>query len=416
MHILFLTDNFAPEVNAPANRTYEHCREWVRRGTRVTVITCVPNFPSGTVFDGYRNRLWQCEEMDGIRVIRVWSFITANEGFFLRVLDQVSFMFMAFFAGLFVRRIDVIVGTSPQFFTVWAARALSAIRRVPWIFELRDIWPESIRAVGAMRHSRILDLLERIEIRLYHGADLIVAVTHAFRRRLVERGVDGDKIAVVTNGANLSEFKRSPRDRALIDEIGLEGMFVVGYIGTHGLAHALDTALDAARILQDDPDAADVRFLFLGAGAERKALWERVVREGIDNTIFLDTVPRDQVARYWSILDLSLIHLRDTELFSAVIPSKIFESMAMGIPILHGVRGESADIILQCGAGSVVEPENPAAIADAIRTLRADPDRLSAMSRNGIAGAVNFDRKILAGNMLKKIEGLLGWSGRPPRG
>ncbi|MCB1630138.1 MAG: hypothetical protein KDI48_20590, partial [Xanthomonadales bacterium] len=151
MHILFLSDNFPPEVNAPASRTFEHCREWVRAGHKVTVITCAPNFPKGKVFEGYRNRLWQRERMDGIEVIRVWSYITANEGFTRRILDYLSYMFMAILAGPFVRRIELVVGTSPQFFTACAAYVVSRYRRVPYVFELRDLWPESIKAVGAMR-------------------------------------------------------------------------------------------------------------------------------------------------------------------------------------------------------------------------------------------------------------------------
>ena len=144
MHILFLSDNFPPEVNAPASRTFEHCREWVRAGRQVTVITCAPNFPGGRVYEGYRNRLWQAETMDGIRVIRVWSYITANQGFIKRILDYVSFMIAAVVAAPFVRGVDVVVGTSPHFFTVCGAWLVSRMKRIPFVFELRDIWPESI--------------------------------------------------------------------------------------------------------------------------------------------------------------------------------------------------------------------------------------------------------------------------------
>ena len=157
MKILFLSDNFPPEVNAPASRTFEHCKAWVKAGHQVTVITCAPNFPKGRVYDGYKNRLWSREEVDGVCVIRVWSYITANEGFLKRILDYVSFMFSASVAGLFVKRPDVIVGTSPQFFTACAAWFLGLVRRRPYVFELRDLWPESIRAVSAMKESRLLD-------------------------------------------------------------------------------------------------------------------------------------------------------------------------------------------------------------------------------------------------------------------
>ncbi|MFO0472511.1 MAG: glycosyltransferase, partial [Pseudomonadota bacterium] len=190
MHILFLSDNFPPEVNAPASRTHEHCRQWVAAGTQVTVITCAPNFPKGRVFDGYRNRLWQQETVDGFRVIRVWSYITANEGFAKRVLDYTSYMLTAFVASLFVRRIDVVVATSPQFFTAVAGWAVGLVRRVPFVFELRDIWPESIKAVGAMKESLAIRLLERVELFLYRRAARIVSVTESWRARRGPRGFD----------------------------------------------------------------------------------------------------------------------------------------------------------------------------------------------------------------------------------
>jgi len=205
MKILFITDNFPPETNAPATRTYEHCSEWVKKGTEVTVITCAPNFPQGKVYEGYKNKLYQTEMIDGIKVIRVWSYITANEGFTKRVLDYVSFAFMAFWVGLFQKH-DVIIATSPQFFTTWAASAISKIRRKPWIFELRDLWPESIRTVGAMKQSRVLDWLEKVELWLYKDASRVVAVTDAFKKNLIDRGINAKKIDVVTNGANLDLY------------------------------------------------------------------------------------------------------------------------------------------------------------------------------------------------------------------
>ncbi len=204
MHILFLTDNFPPEVNAPASRTFEHCREWTRVGHQVTVITGVPNFPKGKIFAGYRNRLWQCETMEGIRVVRVWTYIAANEGFVKRTLDYLSFMVTGFLAGLFQQRPDVIIGTSPQFFTNCAAWMLSIFRWRPFVFELRDLWPESIKTVGAMKDSVSLRLLEHLELFLYRRAQVVVVVTESFRNNLVSRGINPDKIVVILNGVDLS--------------------------------------------------------------------------------------------------------------------------------------------------------------------------------------------------------------------
>ena len=255
MHILFLTDNFPPEVNAPASRTFEHCREWVRAGHKVTVITGVPNFPRGKVYEGYSNRLWQRETMEGIQVIRVWTYITANAGFAKRILDYQSFMVAATLAAPLVHKVDVVVGTSPQFFTVCAAYVISRFKRIPFVFELRDLWPESIRAVGAMQDSPWLKRLERLELFLYRKAARIVSVTQSFRRNLITRGVVPDKIEVVTNGVDSTRFRPQPRDSELAAKLGLQGKFVAGYIGTHGLAHALETLLEAARRLQNHPQA-----------------------------------------------------------------------------------------------------------------------------------------------------------------
>ncbi len=406
MHILFLSDNFPPEVNAPASRTFEHCCEWVKAGHQVTVITCAPNFPRGEVFGGYRNRLWQTEEMSGIRVIRVWTYITANEGFLKRILDYMSFMLSAFLAALFVRKVDVVVGTSPQFFTAVAAFITSLLKRRPWIFELRDIWPESIRTVGAMRSSRVLDLLEKLELFLYRRADAIVAVTHAFRDNLIARGIDGGKIFVVTNGVDTSRFAPREKDPELVAKLGLQGKFVAGYIGTHGMAHALETILDAAREIRAEADGDRFRFLFLGGGSNKAALVARAAEDGLDNVIFVDTVPKDEVVRYWSLLDTSIIHLRRSPLFETVIPSKLFECMGMGIPVLHGVRGESAMIATQEQVGLTFEPEDAVDLCRALRVLVSEPETLQRLRDSGPLAAIKYDRLVLAQNMLTIIEGV----------
>jgi glycosyltransferase involved in cell wall biosynthesis len=404
MHVLFLTDNFPPEVNAPASRTFEHCREWAKAGHQVTVITGAPNFPKGRVFDGYRNRLWQQETMAGIRVIRVWTYITANEGFAKRTLDYLSYMFAGCVASLFVRRVDVIVGTSPQFFTVCAAYMTALLKRVPWVFELRDIWPESIRVVGAMKQSKVLDLLEKIELFLYRKATAIVSVTHAFRTSLIRRGVNGEKIYVVTNGVDISRFSPRDKDAELLWEHDLQDKFVAGYIGTHGLAHALDTLLDAAKGLKLAPDGDRFRIILLGDGANKAALRQRAKDEGLDNVIFMDSVSKDQVVRYWSLLDASIIHLKKDDLFTTVIPSKLFECMGMAIPVLHGVQGESAGIVEREDVGLLFEPENAEALINGLRRLAEDAELLAHLKANGPVGAKRYDRSSLAAEMLQILK------------
>lgn len=404
MHILFLTDNFPPEVNAPASRTYEHCRGWVKAGHQVTVITCAPNFPKGEVFDGYRNRIWQQENIEGIHVIRVWTYIAANEGFFKRTVDYLSFMLTGFLATIFVRKVDLVVGTSPQFFTVCAAYLTGFFKRVPWVFELRDIWPESIRVVGAMKQGNVLKCLEMVELFLYSKATVIIPVTHSFRDSLISRGVDDKKIHVVTNGVEISRFAPREKDIELVRLYGLQDKFVVGYIGTHGLAHALDTLLDAAKEINSHIDGKRFCFVLLGDGAKKEDLWRRAKAEGLDNVLFVDSVPKDQVVRYWSLLDASIIHLKKEDLFTTVIPSKLFESMAMGIPVLHGVQGESAEIVEREGVGLLFEPENSEALIDGIRRLSADQCLYQRLKSNGPIAAQHYDRSALGDDMLKVFE------------
>jgi glycosyltransferase involved in cell wall biosynthesis len=403
MHIVFFTDNFPPEVNAPASRTFEHCREWVAQGHRVTVITCAPNFPSGRVHRGYRNRLWQQESLAGIRVIRVWSYIAPNAGFWKRILDYLSYMVSAVVAAPFVRGVDVVVGTSPQLFTALAACVAGWMKRVPYVFELRDLWPESIKAVGAMDHGIAIRLLEKLELFLYRKAALIVVVTNSFRERLIERGIDGAKIEVVTNGVDTTRFLPPERDPRLVSRYHLEGKFVAAYIGTHGMAHGLDTLLETAAILQSDPAGEDIVLLLLGDGAEKARLAAEAERRKLANVRFVDSVAKEAVVAHWGLADVAVIHLRRMPLFETVIPSKLFEAMSLGRPVLHGVHGESAEIVTTTGCGIPFEPEDAAGLSKLLLQLRSDRALLARLSQNGSKAAKDYDRSKLAKDMLHHI-------------
>lgn len=380
----------------------------------MTVITCAPNFPKGELFPGYKNALWQTEVMDGVRVVRVWSYITTKTGMGARFADYVSYVFMAGVASLFVGRVNVVVGTSPQFFTAFGAWIIGMVKRAPWVFELRDIWPESIKAVGEMKNApRALRWLENIELFLYRRANRIVSVTHSFRRTLGARGIDTSKIDVVTNGVDVSRFKPQPKDRELEEKLGLQGRFVAGYIGTHGMAHALETLLKTAQQVKQLPDGDRFRFLFLGDGARKEALKQQAKDMALDNVVFLDSVPKDEVVRYWSLLDVSIIHLRKTELFTTVIPSKLFECMGMGIPVLHGVAGESADIVEREGVGRVFEPENVQQLVQGLKDMRDDTAMRQSMKERGLQASLRYDRKNLGLEMLAVLEALGGSKGQP---
>lgn len=396
MKILFLTDNFPPEVNAPASRTYDHCREWVRNGDDVTVITCAPNFPQGKVYDGYRNRLWHQENVDGIRVIRVWSYIVANKGFLKRTLDFISFSVSSFIAGLFVKT-DIIVATSPQFFTALCGRTLAFWKHRPWIMEVRDLWPESIKTVGAMKDSPFIRYFEWQEKRCYRSARRVVVVTDSFKRKLTERGVAPDKLFVVKNGVDRSLFVPvDNKDAEILGRLRLNGKTVVGYIGTHGMAHKLDFVLRCAARLQCE--RPDVHFLLIGNGAEKENLRKLKEELGLTNVTMLDSVPKAEVRRYISVLDVCLINLRKSELFTTVIPSKIFENAAMEVPILMGVEGEAREIIEGYDAGLCFEPENEEDFMARLDVI-SKPDVHSRLKEGCRRLAADFDRKNLANNM-----------------
>lgn len=401
MRILFLSDNFTPESNAPATRLHEHAIHWVRDGHEVTVVTCAPNFPEGRVYEGYRNRWRQVEVVDGIRVIRVKTYITANEGFLRRTLDYMSFMVAGFVAGLFERRPDVVVATSPQFFCAVGGWALSAARRRPFVFELRDLWPASITAVGAMKAGAVIRILEKIELFLYRRAKAIVSVTESFRTELVARGIPEAKIHVVLNGVELERYSPAPRDDALAREFDLHGRFVAGYIGTHGLAHALPAVLEAAERLRE---RMDIAFFFAGSGAERARVERIVAERGLHNVRLVPRQPKERMPALWSLCDLAIVPLRDTPLFSSVIPSKIFESMGMGVPILISLpEGEATRLVRDCGAGVCVAPESPEAMAAAIVALADDATHHQALCGAACRAASTYSRRAQAAMMAEVL-------------
>lgn len=402
MKILFLSDNFPPEGNAPATRLHEHAIRWARAGHDVTVITCAPNFPEGKLFAGYRNRWRQVETIDGIRVVRVKTYITANEGFLKRTLDYVSFMVVGFLMGLFERRPDVVVATSPQFFCAIGGWALAVAKRRPFVFELRDLWPASIIAVGAMDKSLVIRTLEKIELFLYRRAKAIISVTESFREDLVDRGVPREKIHVVINGVDLDRYEPRPRCTDLEREFGLAGKFVCGYMGTHGMAHALPKVLEAAERLRHRDDIA---FFFAGSGAERAKV-ERLVQErGLHNVRLIPRQPKERMPALWSACDLSIVPLRNTPVFATVIPSKIFESMGMGVPILMSLPdGEATAIVCSTQSGVCVPPEDPAAMADAIVALADDAERMGRLRQTARAAAPLYSRDNQAARMIGILE------------
>lgn len=402
MNILFLTENFPPESNAAATRVYERALYWVKDGHQVTVITSAPNFPEGKLFAGYENRWKQVEVLDGIRVVRVMTYIAANRGVLRRTLDFVSFGLTAFLAGLSEPRPDVVCATSPQFFAAVAGWAIGAARRLPFVFELGDLWPASIGAVGAMKPGLGMRLIEAVELFLYRHAAAVAALTHAFKDNLVRRGIPAGKIAVVINGVDLPRYAPRPKDAQRTRAWGLDGKFVAGYVGTHGMAHALRNVLDAAERLKARDD---IRFLFVGAGAERDALIADAEARGLANVVFIGRQPKEDMPAIWSVCDVALVHLKNNPAFAEVIPSKIFEAEGMGLPVLLAApEGEASRIVADDGCGIHVPAEDPARLADAVVCLADDSAARAAFAEASHAAAPRHSRETQAAQMLAVLD------------
>ncbi len=406
MHILFLTDNFPPETNAPATRTFEHIKYWVKKGIRVTVITGAPNFPEGKIYSGYKNKWLIKENIDGIEVWRVKTYISANQGVFKRIIDFLSFMISSFIFGILVKNVSVVIGTSPQFFTVISAWALSKLKKVPFVFELRDIWPDSVSALGVLKNSLVIKIFVKIEIFLYHQSDLIISVTNAFKTELSNRGIDPKKIKVVLNGADLDKYiPISKKDFEFSERYNLSQKFVVGYVGTQGIAHELKNVIKSAEILKENHR---IHFIFAGGGADNLNLKQEVKDLELKNVTFIPTQPKENMPRIWSLCDISLVHLKNSNIFESVIPSKIFESMAMGLPIIISIpKGEATNLVEMHNAGISVLPESPNDLAEKILDLSNNKKMLESYSRHGIQGAQHFNRKNLSLEMLGHIKRLL---------
>lgn len=401
MHILFICDNFPPEMGAGAARTFEHTRRWVAAGHRVTVICAVPNFPEGKLFDGWTNR-FQRDSIAGVEILRVWTYMAPNAGFFRRTLDQASFMISAIVGAFALPRPDVVVATSPHLLQTLAGYVVSRFKRRPFVFELRDLWPDSIVAVGAMRESLLIRFLRKLEYFMYRRAATIVSVTHSFKQVLTSNGIAPERIAVVPNGTDLDMYQPGQRPRELESRYGFEGKFVAAYVGTVGMAHGLGTLLDVAQRLRERDD---IRFMVVGAGATKDELVEEARRRGLTNVVFTGAVPKSEVAAHWRLSDVALVLLRNLPLFDQVIPSKMFEAMGVGRPIILGVRGESRAILERARAGIGIAPENADELARAILYMFEHGEERRAMGEAGRHFVeTHYDRDVLARRMLEELE------------
>jgi glycosyltransferase involved in cell wall biosynthesis len=394
MRVLLVSHYFPPEMGAPQARLSDLARAWASAGDDVTVLTGMPNHPTGIVPEAYRGRIRADESVDGYRVVRTWLYATPNTGILKKTLGHLSFMLTSMVLG--ARRVgpaDVVVVSSPTFFSVFSAWAIARWKRAPLIVEVRDLWPAIFVELGVLRNPVLIRLLERLELAAYGAAAAVVVVTEGFRDDLSSRGVPTEKIQVIPNGADLDRFAHTERDDATRARLGAgAGVTLVLYVGAHGISHGLEAVADAAAKLTGEP----IHFAFVGEGAHKARLEGRVRDLGLTNVTMLSGVPRDQVPGLLAAADICLVPLRDVPLFSSFIPSKMFEYMAASKAVIGSVRGEPARILKAAGA-VVVEPEDPGALVHAVRDLASDSARLEAMGDEGRAYVTrHYDRQVLA--------------------
>ena len=408
MRILFFCHYFPPESNAPARRIWAHARRWAAAGHDVTVITCNPHHPTGILYPTYRNLLrHQVAMVEGVRLVRVWTWLAANAGTWRRLANYLTYMVSATWAGLRERRPDIVIATSPQFFCGWAGVLVSRLRSLPFVLEVRDLWPASIAAVGAIRARWILWLVAMLERWMYSAARQIVTVGEGYRTDLIGRGVAPERISIVTHGVDRGIFRPVPADPGLANQIGVAGRFVVAYCGTVGMAHALDVVPKAATELIARGETQIV-FLVAGAGARLAALRQDVSRQRLDNVICLGQVGSDTVPALLALADVCLVHLRRTSAFQTALPSKILEAAAMGRPVILGVEGSAQQLVDELGCGVCIEPENAPELADAVLKLAADSEWRTRLGRAGMAAMAEFDQDRLSALYLRIIESVVG--------
>ncbi len=406
LKILYISHYYPPEVNAPALRVSEMSGHWAAQGHDITVLTGFPNHPNGIIPDDYKGLIRAKEKQGQVKIIRTFVYAAPNRGFFKRILNYLSFMFSSIVLGTGrVGKPDVLIATSPQFFVAVAGYIISRIKRCKFIFEVRDLWPEEIVAVGAIKNRFIISLLEVVELFLYRQADLIVAVAQGTIDTLVKRGIPAEKLALIPNGADIEQFRHEDSQVNVKRTLGFDKKFVVSYIGTLGLAHRLETVLEAAHRLKDN---THIRFLFVGDGAEKEKLVRYARELKLGNVYFYGQMDHRRIPAYYQGSDLLLVPLRKADLFTRNIPSKIYEIMAAGKPMIIAADGESRKLVEGAGAGLGVAPENSAVLAGKIQYLFENQELCSTMGANGrVYVTAHASRKRMAEDYVKVMKNLV---------
>lgn len=408
MKILIIHQYFLGKDDAGGSRWNQFAKYFAQAGHEVTIVAGMVHYSSGKKPARYKGRyIVREEEQPGVTVYRCHVSESYNKSFLGRAWGYFSFAVSSTLAGFFrAGRPDVIIATSPPLTVTSTMVWLSRLRRRPTVFEVRDLWPESAIDTGVLSPGRLANLLYRMEAKAYRKAKWVNVLTPAFEQALIERkGVAAEKISMIPNGADLDIMTPGPRNNAVRKDLGLGDRFVVSYFGAHGRANRLGQLIDAAELLKDQ--APDVRVMLVGDGMEKPQLKADAEARGLDNIIFVDSVPKDQVSDYLNASDVCTAVLMRNETFKTVYPNKVFDYMCCNRPILIGIDGVARKLVEDANAGVYVEPENPQAFVDALLKLRDDPQARQRMGEAGRAyAAEHYSREGMAKKYLSVLENL----------
>lgn len=401
LRVTFLTHYFPPEVGAPQARLSELAKRLIEAGQKVTVVTGFPNYPTGVIPAGYRGKRFMEEHIDGVRVLRTWVFATRNRGFFKRILNHLSFSFSSLLAMRRLGPTDVIFVESPPLLIGLATLVYTRLKRAPFILNVSDIWPQSAIELGALHNRFAIRMAEMLERHLYRKAARVTVPTPGMLESIAARGIPRDKLFFLTNGVDTDTYRPQAPDRELARRLGLDGHKVFLYAGTHGLSQGLDVILEAAKLTKNP----DILYVLAGEGADKDALVAKAQAQRIDNVRFLPNQPKAEMPAFLSLAYAAIIPLKRLDLFKSALPSKMFESMAVGQPIVMAVWGEAATVVETAGCGVVVEPENAQSVHEAVETLAADPALAKLMGVHGREYVTrHFDRKEIAERLADLLE------------
>lgn len=407
MKILYVSQYYPPEMGAPAARASELAFHWARMGHEVTVLTGFPNHPTGKIHSAYRGKLRRMvirESRDGVNVVRTWLLPFPNRGSLRRMANYGSFCASATTTGMFLPQPDVVIGTSPQLLVGLAGFWIARAKQSPFVFEVRDLWPESLAAVGlGSPDSHLHRGLARIAGFLYRESRRIIVVSRAFEGHLIRQwSVPADKISVVENGVETDQFCPGRANDELRKQLAAEGRFVVGYLGTMGMAHGLETLLAAAALLRETHP--NVLFILVGEGAEKERILTTIRSRQLDNVRVVEEQPRERMPDYIRVCDVCLVLLKKSELFKTVIPTKMLEFMSCGRPVIVGVDGEARSIVEQSRAGLFMEPESAEALSQSIRVFANDEALCVDLGRNGRKAILErYSRQNTAADYIREL-------------